>query len=237
MPKRPKHYYRPQTIEEALHLLAQPYAAPLAGGTRLLANDIAAETVVDLQDLGLSGIERDGDTLYIGAMTRLIDLENDNVPDVLKLAIHRAGANTFRNQATLGGLIASREPDSELLALLLTMETQLRFADRDDMALVDYLTPDERPQGLITEIHVRLENGIGAIERVARTPADTPIVAVAVWKTDKLAVAASGISARPMLLDTDNPQVTHPGDFRGSAAYRQEMVKILLRRALEAVGG
>lgn len=237
MPKRPRNYYRPQTIEEALALLEQPNAAPLAGGTRLLANDIEVETVVDLQDLGLSGIERDENTLYIGAMTRLVDLENYQAPEVLKRAIHRAGANTFRNQATLGGLIASREPDSELLALLLTMETQLRFADRDDMMLIDYLTPDEHPQGLITEIHAPLQNGVGAIERVARTPADTPIVAVAVWKTDKLTVAASGISPRPTLLDTANPQVTHPGDFRGSATYRQEMVKVLLRRAFEAVGG
>lgn len=237
MPKRPQHYYRPSSMEEALSLLTQPNAAPLAGGTRLLANDIEPDRVVDLQALGLDGITHESGELRIGAMTRLADIENHDIPngELLKLAVYRAGPNTFRNAATLGGVIGSREPDSELLALLLAMEAALVFADRDSLSLADYLTPDERPKGLITEIHVPWAGGIGSLERVARTPADSPIVSVAVWKTSRIMVGASGISPRPTLVDVNHLQVTHPGDFRGSTAYRQEMLTVLLRRALEKV--
>lgn len=235
MPKRPQHYYRPKTIDEALKLLAQPDAAPLAGGTRLLANDVEPNAVVDLQDLGLSGLSREGVMLRIGAMTRLAEIHDHEIPALLKLAVYRAGPNTFRNAATLGGVIGSREPDSELLALLLAMEAELLFADRDSLRLVDYLAPDDRPRGLITEIRIPRIEGAGGLERVARTPADTPIVSVAVWKTHHLTVGASGISPRPSLVDPDHLQVTHPGDFRGSVEYRRAMLSVLLRRAMEAV--
>ncbi len=237
MPKRPQHYYRPKSLDEALALLNQPDSAPLAGGTRLLANDVPASIVVDLQDLNLSGLADENGVLHVGAMTRLAELHAADIPEILKVAIYRAGANTFRNAATLGGLIASREPDSELLALLLTLHTTLIFADREPLSLADYLAPDERLHGLITDVQIPYAGGIGAIERVARTPADTPIVAVAVWKMgQEMNVAACGISARPMLVEMDNLQVTHPGDFRGSVDYRREMLTVLLRRALDSLG-
>lgn len=237
MPKRPQQYYRPSSMDEALRLLTQPDAAPLAGGTRLLMNDIEPDIVVDLQALGLDGITHQGGELRMGAMTRLAEIESHELPngELLKLAVYRAGPTTFRNAATLGGVVGSREPDSELLALLLAMEAVLDFADRDSLSLADYLTPDERPEGLITEIRIPWAGGIGSLERVARTPADSPIVSVAVWKTTRIVVGASGISPRPMLVDVNNLQVTHSGDFRGSTAYRREMLTVLLQRALDRV--
>jgi CO/xanthine dehydrogenase FAD-binding subunit len=128
MTKQPTAYHRPKNLPEALNLLAQPDTVPLAGGTMLLAGDVSS-AVVDIQDLGINKIIVGKGSLKVGAATKLVELaghlreniladsqEDGNVDALLLKAIQQAGPNTYRNAATLGGLVASRLPDSELLA-------------------------------------------------------------------------------------------------------------------------
>ena len=76
MQTAPFDYYRPETVAEALDLLASVEGArPLAGGHSLLpamklrvANPAA---IVDLTRIeGLDQISRDGDSITIGALTK-----------------------------------------------------------------------------------------------------------------------------------------------------------------------
>ncbi len=184
MAKQPTAYYRPTNLPEALRLLQQADTVPLAGGTKLIAADIT-DAVVDLQDLGLNQAKSDGEILQVGATMTLAALtavlqeasENSPAPLLLK-AIHQAGPNTYRNAATLGGSIASRLADSELLAALLVLEATVLLNTPDTvasgMSLVDYLGAAERPFGLITAITIPWQTGQFASERVARTPVDYP---------------------------------------------------------------
>lgn len=262
MTKQPTAYYRPNNLPEALRLLQQADTIPLAGGTKLIAADITA-TVVDLQDLGLGQTEAEGDRLTVGATMTLAELtavlaaEADSSPaPLLRKAIHQAGPNTYRNAATLGGSIASRLADSELLAALLVLgaTVTLNVPDAIEMSVADYLEEEKRPFGLITAIHIPWQTGQFASERVARTPADYPIVSVTLWQAAGGAphLAATGIAARPVRLAAAEQalaagmderaretavaaakaQCTHPGDFRGDAAYRAEMAAVLTRRVL-----
>jgi CO/xanthine dehydrogenase FAD-binding subunit len=257
---RPSTYYRPKSIEEALQLLSQPDTVILGGGTKLLADDVAATAVVDLQSLSLNQIRFDGDRLYLGAMVRLVDwaafLAGNNTlqspADLLQKAIHQSGPNTYRNAATAGGSVAARIPDSELLAVLLVLETELllQLPEPAWVSLVDYLGAEERPIGLITELRLPWQNGWGASERVARTPADYPIVSITAWQPEGQTprLAATGIDERPIRLLESEAHLAageshqaieaaavssqHPGDFRGSADYRAEMSAVLTRRVL-----
>ncbi len=272
MPRKPTDYFRPTSVDEALQLLRQPNTVPLAGGTALLATEEGIDSaVVDLQDTGLSHLTwaDDGRLLRIGPMVRLVDLQTllsplaslQGAAALLQEAIRRAGPNTYRHAATLGGIVASRLPDSELLAALLVLDAAvtLRLPAPETLTLAAYLQDDERPPGLITEILVPWPAGSGAAERVARTPADQPIVSVTAWRPDDGAIrlAATGIGPRPQRLTAAEATVfggqngpaldgatideaaakaqavaDHPGDFRGDAAYRVKMAGVLTRRAL-----
>jgi carbon-monoxide dehydrogenase medium subunit len=265
MPKKPGAYYRPENMDQALQYLSLPDTIPLAGGTELLAQEAGISlAVVDLQDLGLNQIEGARDSLRIGAMvtlSRLSDyLEKEKstaaATPLLRKAIQQAGPNTYRNAATLGGVIASRLPDSELLAAMLVLDAVLSLQTPEgvQISLAGYLQPEDRPQGLLTEIIVPWADGKGASERVARTPADYPIVSLTSWQPRGKAplLAATGLGSRPARLsaveallhrDLDEAAIanaavaagganTHPGDFRGDAAYRAEMASVLTRRVL-----
>jgi CO/xanthine dehydrogenase FAD-binding subunit len=71
-----------------------------------------------------------------------------------------------------------------------------------------------------------------ASERVTRTPADKPIVAILGRQTESgMMFAACGLADKPIVLaEVDLADLRPPADFRGSAAYRLEMAKVLLGR-------
>ncbi len=270
MPQKPAAYYRPTNLDEALRFLRQPNTVPLAGGTSLLATeDGIGSAVVDLQNTGLDRLSwaDDGRLLRVGAMVRLSDLDEFLAPltelqgaaALLREAIHRAGPNTYRHAATVGGIAASRLPDSELLAALLVLDAtvSLRLPAPETLSLAAYLADDDQLPGLITEFLVYWPAGRGAADRVARTPADQPIVSVIGWRPDGGAVrlAATGVAQRPIHLTGSEAVVVggvdeesietaaaaardtsrHPGDFRGDRAYRAEMAAVLTRRVLVAL--
>ncbi len=264
MPKSPTAIHQPKTLPEALHLLAQPDTFALGGGTKLLAQDVPG-AVVDLQHLGLTQMTMTEMRLTIGATLPLSKVDaalamypKENTPaGLLRQAIDQAGPNTYRHAATLGGTIASRLPDSELLAALLVLDATITLHSPDlvKMAVMAYLDAEERPLGLITAITIPWQTGRVAHARVARTPRDYPIVSVTLWQPENAPprLAATGSRERPCRLTAAeanlahgiNPEAidlaaqaasamtTHPGDFRGDANYRAQMAAVLTRRVLK----
>lgn len=253
-------YHRPQTLDEALKLLHDSHAAPLAGGTGLLVTpNKQINAVVDLQSLDLRGIKIDDGKLRIGATTTLADIVESeilsgNAGQLLRDAAHRAGPNTYRNAATAGGLIASRPPVSELLTAWLVLDAQLELAGAEPASrpLADYFA-GASAEGLIVGVSLAWPaTGVGAAHHVARTPSDSPIVHVTAWAGKSgVRVAAGGMGVRTVRL-SQVEQAVAAGlteatveaavgaveaimpltDFRGSAEYRRAMLSVLVRRAL-----
>ena len=228
-------YHRPETLEQALALLESRDAAVLGGGTSLIAGG-GATAVVDLQDLGLDTIALDGERIGIGAMTRLVDLaSSDLVPHPLRELARREAPNTIRNAATVGGTIATGDPESELLAGLLVYEADVEVTTLNDeatMNLGEYL--DARPEGIITSISIAA-SGAASAARTGRTPADRPIVmAVARRSPDgTVLLAMTGVGAAPQLVDPSAVhELTPPADFRGSTEYRRHLATLLGARAV-----
>ncbi len=236
-------YHRPGSVAEALVLLQRPGAIALAGGTQLIANmadDV--EEVVDLQAVGLAEIEagaEDG-SFSLGAMVRVQALVEDaRMPELLRRLAHREGPNTFRNMSTIGGAVATADPESELYAGLLAYEAMITMQSPAGVQTIP-LTEFYLPAGaLITAVTVQ-SSGRGAAERVARTPADKPIVAVVGRKDEAglVRLAVCGVAGRPVLVEPEEVAMLEPpADFRGSAEYRREMAAILTARVLRQLEG
>ena len=234
-------YHRPDSLDEALSLLAQPQTRALAGGTVVVPESRVSRPdpveLVDLQALGLDGLETAGDRVTIGAMVRLGDLMADaQAPELLRELAKRELPSALRNQATVGGTVALAESESVLLAGLLAHDATVRFHDGDDRPLTDVLSQG-LGAGLVTSISVAA-GGAGAIAATGRTPADVPIVAaVARWTDDGVALALTGVADTPVLADPAAPTsgLSPAGDFRGSPDYRLHLVDVLSRRAIEEV--
>lgn len=132
-------YHRPDTVEEALALLAEhgDEAELLAGGQSLvpMMNMRLARPsqIVDVNRLtGLNGVQVAGDVLEIGPLIRHHDLaRSPDVRRVCPLLAHAAstiGHYAIRQRGTLGGSLAVADPSAQLplIAVLLDAEIVLR---------------------------------------------------------------------------------------------------------------
>lgn len=232
-----KTYYRPKTVSDAVALAAQEGAVLIAGGTQSVPElRDSAETIVDLQAVGLDQIQVDGDTIAIGAMTRLQTIaDHAEMPALIRQMAHREAPNTLRNMATIGGTIAVADPESELYAALLVYDASVTTRTKNGELRFRLAEGRQLASGeLITAVTISRGDGTAA-ERVARTPADKPIVAVIGRKTDSnILLAACGVADRPILFD-DSTRLEPAGDFRGSAEYRRQMLTILSARVMSVL--
>lgn len=103
-------YARPESLAEALALLASGDAVPMGGGTDLagqLDRGIRAPaTLVDLRETGLGTIEPDGERLRIGATVTLAALATSPLLApyaAVATAAAAAGSPLLRNVGTVGG--------------------------------------------------------------------------------------------------------------------------------------
>lgn len=221
----PFEYHRPESLDDALALMAEfgDEAKPLAGGQSLLpllAMRLTAPAhIVDLQRLDeLRRIEADTAALRIGALVRQRDLERDRrTPGVVARAIPHIGHFQIRNRGTVGGSLAHMDPAAEWPALALVQEAVIVAAStrgRREIPAADFivgpLMTSLEPDELLVEVVLPAsEAGFGFAEVEARS-GDFALAgavcqgsAVAVFGTGSRAQRLGGVEA--LLADGAQP--------------------------------
>ncbi len=207
-----------------------------------------------------------GDHVAIGALTRHRDLEIDpllaaDVP-LLSHAAGHVGDPQVRHRGTIGGSLAHADPASDLPAVVLALGATLVARGPDGEReiparefftgfLESALAPDE----LLTEIRVpKIEAQGWSFQKFNRRAQDWAIVGVA-------AVRANGSTGVGLVNMGSVPLVAHgvmeavvagasaadaaerategteaQSDINASAEYREHLVRVLVRRALEESG-
>ena len=210
-------YHRPDTAAEAVTLLAElgDDAKVLAGGQSLvpmLALRLTVfEHLVDISRIAeLEGIERRGDSLWIGAGTTEAAVERsalvaETVP-LLARSTPLIGHFQIRNRGTVGGSIAHADPAAEYPAVVLALDAELEALGPNGSRTIpgaefftglwdSALEPDE----LLTGVSFPIWSGRTgfAIEEFARRHGDFAlagaVVAVQVDSDDKVSRCGIGL--------------------------------------------
>ncbi len=136
MKPAPFRYHRPDTLDEALGLLAEygAQAKPLAGGQSLIPTmnfRLAQPAVlIDLNRVkGLEGIREARKGLRIGAMTRQRAAERSalvrQLSPLLAETMPWIAHPQIRNRGTVGGSLAHADPAAELPAVAVALDARL----------------------------------------------------------------------------------------------------------------
>ena len=126
-------YARPDTLTDALRMLAETGGRALAGGTDLYpgAGAALAGPVVDLSCIAaLTGITRQ-EGLRIGAMTTWAEIAGADLPPALaglQQAALQVGARQVQNAGTIGGNLCNASPAADGVPPLLTLEAEVELA-------------------------------------------------------------------------------------------------------------
>ncbi len=158
---RIERYHEPSTLDEAVAALAEGPATLVAGGTIVVREAQAgrlayAATLINLQRLQeLRGVDRGGDGIRIGALTRIRDLIDDaalamQVP-VLASAASQMACSQVRNLGTIGGNLCWASPSADLNVPLLLLDATVELASwreegtaRRSLPLRDFLVGTEK---------------------------------------------------------------------------------------------
>jgi CO/xanthine dehydrogenase FAD-binding subunit len=262
-----KTIHTPATLEEAAALLAQPGTYPLYGGAALhRAANPAVEAVINLDKLGLDYVLDSENSLRLGTMLTLEQVRRacaergEQHPRLGAVAamLEQDFPETLRHTMTLGDLLMERDPQSLTLTLFLTLGAVFKRVGMEmHFPTAAWLvTPEDVARYLIAQ--VRIPRGspraVVTYEKVARTPADAPIVAAVACVEagyehvpHYTSLALCGVAPTPApqpdtarVLDETNDleaaldqlRLDPPSDHWGSSEYRVAMGRITARRAL-----
>jgi len=253
----PVRYARASSLEESLALLAEPDAKAIAGGQSLLPvmklRIVRPSLLVDIGALDLRGLESDGETLRVGALTTWDELAH--APQAARPALAaiadcagHIGDLQVRNRGTIGGSLAHADPASDMPAVLVAFGAALlarspageRTVPAAEFVQGPFLTV-LAAQELVTHVLIPVPpRGSGSAYVAVEHPASGFALAgaAALVSPDGTRVALTGVGARAELL----PQDLDPleaigaleifGDDFAPVEYRRHLAGTVVRRAL-----
>jgi CO/xanthine dehydrogenase FAD-binding subunit len=147
-------YFRPDTLDEAVHVLASSGGQILAGGTDFfpaLGDRPVTATVVDISGLGeLKGVVREPKYIRIGGLTTWTEVVRTPLPrcfDGLKAAAREIGGIQIQNRGTVAGNLCNASPAADSVPPLLALDAEVELASRAGarrMPLTDFIVGNRK---------------------------------------------------------------------------------------------
>jgi len=258
-------YARPESLGEAIELLAaNDGARALAGGQTLInvmkARASSPDALVDLNAIEeLKGIELGADgTLEIGAMTTYTELVESSEararPIVGEVCAQIADVQV-RNRGTIGGNLCTNDPTNHLPPLVAALGAQLTIQGKDGARTIPasefflgvYLTA-VGPGEVLTRVTIPPGRNDG-FAAVTLGVEGTCIVSAAASLNGALTVALGCIDAVPVVLQPTSSgeddvrkavrdaSFDAPSDVHASSEYRRHLAEVLAVRAVRQAQG
>ena len=184
-----KSYFLPQSLDEALGLLAEHGDSLLlvGGGTvamPLINEGVSSpEKVMTLRQTGLDYINRSNGDINIGATTTLTQMADEAPFPILQEAARKSASWTIRNMATIGGNLFVPPPAGDFATALLVLDAQVKLVSQAGHRMVPladfytgFMANVMRPDEILTEIQLSAPQGKTAFIKYGRKTANTPAV-------------------------------------------------------------
>lgn len=257
-----REYKQATTLEEAWQLNQKRPNRVLGGMLWMRLSKGNVQTAIDLSALDLDTIEETETEFRIGAMLSLRQLELHEgftaySEGANKEALRHIVGVQFRNLATVGGSVFGRFGFSDVLTLLLVMDSYVELYKGGIVPLADFVNmPYDRD--ILVRVIVKKTAAHYSYKSVRISKTDFPVLTCAAALTQKGVQAAVGarpakaalvkdaeqLATLPMTAEKAQafaeyaagllPTETNP---RGSAAYRTHLIKVLTARCLTELGG
>jgi carbon-monoxide dehydrogenase medium subunit len=239
-------------LSEAIALLDADAARPLAGGTALMlmmkAGVLRPQRLVSLARLGLDRIEPGPQgELRVGAMVSLRQLEKSELArrgwPVIVRALLTLSNVRVRNVARLGGHLAHGDPHTDLPPLLSALGATVQIlGPRGERSVplealyTGYLETTLERNELITRVDVPAlgKRQAAYLKCTTRSADDWPAVGIAVCLGEETRFFVSAATDRPIRLTSVEAveQLHIESDLHGSAAYKKQLIRVYLKRAI-----
>ena len=255
---------QPDKIDEAYELLNSGRSNFIIGGCCFLRmGKLNVNKGIDISKLGLDFIDEDENFIEIGGMTSLRTVEtseiiNKNFSGILGKSVSNIVGIQLRNLATVGATVYSRYGFSDFITALLSLDSTVVLYKGGEIKLNEFLdlgvkgTKDiliklkiKKHDGKYCFLDMRNSSSDYAIlnSSLSREEGEFKIVVGARPGRAKIAENASKFLSENELNDTIINQtvdmmakeLTFGTNFRGSAKYRKEIAKVLIKRCIMEV--
>lgn len=255
-------YIRAQSLEEAYTLNQNKRNRIVGGMMWLRLGKGSIGTAIDLCDLGLDKIEENEECFSVGAMVSLRALEQHENLNIytcgaVKNALKDIIGVQFRNMATVGGSIWGRFGFSDVLTVLLAMDTYVELYKGGIVSLEKFVTM-KYDNDLLVRIIIKKSPIKVVYTSMRNQRTDFPVLACAVACVGGEYRASIGARPAKALLVRDENGLLANGineesaksfarfvsenaptssNLRGSAEYRAHLARVLTERSLNELGG
>lgn len=255
-------YVKAESLEEAYTLNQAKNNRIVAGMLWLRLGTPSYNTAIDISGLGLDEIEETDEQFRIGAMVSLRTLEtnaslNAYTDNAISSALKDIIGVQFRNLATIGGSIWGRFGFSDVLTILLALDSYVELYKGGTLPMAEF-AKQKYDRDILTHIIIKKRPCKCVYDSVRIQRTDFPVLTCATSVIDgeyRFAIGARPARARlygdekgilnngitkegaAILAKELSTLVPTGSNNRGSAAYRSRLVNVLVERNLNRLGG
>lgn len=252
-------YTLAESLSQAYEIIKERGSVVLGGTMWMKMGSRRIQHAVDLSGLSLNEIHEEDEFFRIGAMTSLRAVEvheglNECFQDVFKESLRHIVGVQFRNGATMGGSVYGKFGFSDVLTVLLALDTQVELFNMGTLPLKEFLEM-KTVSDILVNILIRKDGRTISYETLRKSATDFPVLACAVshlhgeWKA--VLGARPGVAKAysfngsseltPLAMEEAvqrmKEEIPFGTNYLGSKEYREILSGVLMKRNMEKIIG